>query len=233
MQQHFRPWKLHTFRLFPFATALLPLQLRSEMFNSPASRLTPRRNPGKPRESLAPSSRAQSVFSESLAAPTPRSRLAVSRVPPSPTPTIAETLRTVREVDGFERVTWSKDCWHEVYSAGGLPKEVQKLLKASDFVDDIVGGHIDPVSGFAFVATPRECIAWNYQKVRRSLATGLAKLTCSGHTLRQHATTSPLPNRSTALAGCQLLHRSFPRPTPQNQESSLSVRRGRSGSGRA
>lgn len=139
------------------------------MFNSPASRLTPRWNPGKPRESLAPTSRVQSVFSENLAAPTPRSRLAVSRIPASPTSTVAETIRTVREVDGFERVTWSKDARHEIYSAGGLPKEVQKLLKASDLVDDIVQGHIDPVSGFAFVATPRECIAWNYQKVRRAL----------------------------------------------------------------
>jgi len=52
-----------------------------------------------------------------------------------------------------------------VYSAGIVPRNVEAVLKKANLMDDVVSGHLDPVSGYAFVATPSNCIAWNYQKV--------------------------------------------------------------------
>jgi nuclear pore complex protein Nup133 len=72
----------------------------------------------------------------------------------------------VREIDNFERITWSRDERHEIYSLGQLPKEVQAVVKHADFVTSTVLGHVDPTSGYVFVATSRAVIAWNYQKVR-------------------------------------------------------------------
>lgn len=71
----------------------------------------------------------------------------------------------MREVEGYERITWSKDERYELYSAGQLPREVQAVIKQSDLVTQTVSGHVDPVSGFAFVSMPDRVIAWNYQKV--------------------------------------------------------------------
>ena len=71
----------------------------------------------------------------------------------------------MREIDGFERVTWAKDERFEVYSAGIVPRNVEAILQKANFMDDVVSGHLDSVSGFAFVTTPMKCIAWNYQKV--------------------------------------------------------------------
>ena len=68
-----------------------------------------------------------------------------------------------------------------VASAGIFPRDVTGVVKRSgqsyserdggiadewaDLVANPVSGNLDPVSGFAFVATPSTCIAWNYQKV--------------------------------------------------------------------
>jgi len=127
------------------------------------------------REPLIPSVRSSRFGGPS------RSQIA----PASPVSSTAETLRTGRaEIEGHEKHVWSKDDRHEVTSAGSLPKEVQQIIKnsgelarsnnnlsqmhteqRSDFVAHPVVGHVDPASGFAFIATPSVCIAWNYQKV--------------------------------------------------------------------
>jgi hypothetical protein len=71
-----------------------------------------------------------------------------------------------------------------VWNAGGLPREVMAEFKKGgerfsryneigiliswliDYADGSVVAHVDPTSGFAFVATPKRVFAWNYQKVR-------------------------------------------------------------------
>lgn len=202
------------------------------MFNAPASRLTPRRTPLRPRESVAVSSRAGSIFSESFAPPTPSarsSRLAISRVPASPTSSAGETVRTVREVDGFERVTWAKDGRFEVYSSGLVPKSVEVVLKKANLLDDVVSGHLDPISGYAFVTTPTSCIAWNYQKVSLEVST---LLTTSERILHLPPTHFQLPPPTHKPPNFPCWLPCFRRTTPQNQAWCLSARRARFGSGR-
>lgn len=77
---------------------------------------------------------------------------------------------------------WSRDERFGVCAAGGLPREVQGIIRQSgvlvllvSWMVELIGGidlgarpvmaYLDPVSGFAFVATPSECVAWNSQKV--------------------------------------------------------------------
>jgi len=38
-------------------------------------------------------------------------------------------------------------------------------MESVDLVATPVSGSLDPGSGFAYVAIPSQCIAWNYQKV--------------------------------------------------------------------
>lgn len=118
------------------------------MFNSPAPRQTPRRGVNRPRESVSLSRGTPSIFSDQqdaqsiqpnrypIAPLTPSirgSRLAVARgLPPSPTSSAGETIRTARaETDSYERVIWAKNDRTVVSSAGGLPKEVQSIIKQS------------------------------------------------------------------------------------------------------
>jgi nuclear pore complex protein Nup133 len=170
------------------------------MFNSPAPRQTPRRGVNRPRDSVSLSRGTPSIFSDQqdaqslqpnrypIAPLTPSirgSRLAVARgLPPSPTSSAGETIRTARaETDSYERVIWAKNDRTVVSSAGGLPKEVQSIIKQSgeytdhcvefsadlvaglDMMTTPVSGHLDTASGFAFITTSTACIAWNYQKV--------------------------------------------------------------------
>ncbi|WWC66609.1 uncharacterized protein I206_100512 [Kwoniella pini CBS 10737] len=148
------------------------------MFNSPSTRATPRK--ANSRASVARSRhQTPSIFAESASlsqAPTPSirsSRLAVVRRGASPTSSAGDTVRTTRVEEGYEkdRVFWSKDERHLVSSLGPLPKEVASLVKNSDFVAHPIAGHVDPKSGFAMVASPSICIAWNYTKRTHSAPT--------------------------------------------------------------
>jgi nuclear pore complex protein Nup133 len=48
----------------------------------------------------------------------------------SPTSSAGETVRTIRNDDGVERLYWSRDERVAVTSAGQLPREVQALVKS-------------------------------------------------------------------------------------------------------
>ena len=163
---HYLPL-LFNLHLFP-----LSLSNRDRMFNSPASNFTPKRGVTRPRDSLSVASRATpSLFSEARATagltPARPARLAaLAQVPASPTSSVGETIRTIRESDGSNNITWAKDGYAEVYSAGGLPRELQAYLKRPEVNLRTASGHVDSVSGFAFVTFPDRCVAWNYQKVR-------------------------------------------------------------------
>ncbi|WWC86014.1 uncharacterized protein L201_000885 [Kwoniella dendrophila CBS 6074] len=148
------------------------------MFNSPSTRATPRK--AASRASVARSRhQTPSIFAESASlsqAPTPSarsSRLAVIKRGTSPTSSAGDTVRTTRLEEGHEkdRVYWSRDERHLVTSLGPLPKEVASLIKSSDLVANPIAGHVDPKSGFAMVASPSTCIAWNYAKRTHSAPT--------------------------------------------------------------
>jgi nuclear pore complex protein Nup133 len=104
------------------------------MFSSPARPIkgTPRRT------AVSRAPRTPSVFSEheSISIPPPSTartnRLAHLRRDDSPAvgTSIAETIRTVREVEGYERISWSRDERRAVNSLGALPKEVNALVKS-------------------------------------------------------------------------------------------------------
>nr|XP_019048984.1 hypothetical protein I302_02764 [Kwoniella bestiolae CBS 10118]OCF27914.1 hypothetical protein I302_02764 [Kwoniella bestiolae CBS 10118] len=151
------------------------------MFNSPSTRATPRK--AASRASVARSRhQTPSIFAESASlsqAPTPSvrsSRLAVVKRGASPTSSAGDTIRTTRPDEGHEkdRVFWSRDERHLVSSLGSLPKEVASLIKGSDLVANPIAGHVDPKSGFAMVAGPYVCIAWNYTKRTHSAPTTYA-----------------------------------------------------------
>jgi len=105
------------------------------MFSSPARPIkgTPRRT-----GNLSRAPRTPSVFlereREHEAIPPPSTartnRLAHLRRDDSPSTSVAETVRTVREVEGYERISWSRDERRAVNSLGGLPKEVNALVKS-------------------------------------------------------------------------------------------------------
>ncbi|WWD09172.1 hypothetical protein V865_007294 [Kwoniella europaea PYCC6329] len=148
------------------------------MFNSPSTRATPRK--ATSRASLARSRhQTPSIFAESAPlsqAPTPSvrsSRLAVVKRGVSPTSSAGDTVHTTRQDEGYDkdRVFWSRDERHLVSSLGPLPKEVASLVKGSDLVANPIAGHVDSKSGFAMVASPSVCIAWNYTKRTHSAPT--------------------------------------------------------------
>ncbi|KAK8861724.1 hypothetical protein IAR55_002547 [Kwoniella newhampshirensis] len=160
------------------------------MFNSPSTRATPRRGTSRLRDNASVRSssirpQTPSLFSEPShpyqpTTPSVRSsRLGLVSQKErgrggSPTSSAGETVRTTRALeDGYDkvRVFWSKDERHVVSSLGGLPKEVAALIKDADLVVKTVSGHVDTGSGFAFVSTPRKCIAWNYLKPTHSSPT--------------------------------------------------------------
>jgi hypothetical protein len=121
--------------------------LYSRMFSSPARPIkgTPRRT-----GTLSRAPRTPSVYSEREheAIPPPSTartnRLAHLRRDESPSTSVAETVRTVREVEGYEKISWSRDDRRAVNSLGALPKEVNALVKslgksltvAVDFADE-------------------------------------------------------------------------------------------------
>nr|XP_019002973.1 uncharacterized protein I203_04767 [Kwoniella mangroviensis CBS 8507]OCF66434.1 hypothetical protein I203_04767 [Kwoniella mangroviensis CBS 8507] len=148
------------------------------MFSSPSTRATPRK--AASRASLARSRhQTPSIFAESASlsqAPTPSvrsSRLAVVKRGASPASSAGDTVRTTRQDEGYERdrVSWSRDERHLVSSLGPLPKEVASLVKSSDLAANPIAGHVDSKSGFAMVASPSVCIAWNYTKRTHSAPT--------------------------------------------------------------
>lgn len=123
-----------TFLLIP----LLPLYLSllSIMFSSPAPRATPRKSVFRGRGDTASVSRGTpSIASASEREPlTPShrsSRLNALKRAASPTSTAGETARTARYEEGGERVFLAKDQRGEIYSLGGLPREVQQIVKNS------------------------------------------------------------------------------------------------------
>jgi hypothetical protein len=49
-------------------------------------------------------------------------------------------VRTVREVEGYEKVSWSRDDRRAVNSLGALPKEVNALVKSLGTFADVGPG---------------------------------------------------------------------------------------------
>jgi nuclear pore complex protein Nup133 len=146
------------------------------MFNTP-TRATPRRGlrarDSVSRASLfsgsvagdrepARSSRLGSVRERETASPASVAESAATTVQTSHTVRAARQPTTQEEWD--TRSTWSRDERHSVNAAGALPFEVNELLAGADFIVNSVSGHVDPVSGFALVASPSRCVAWNYAK---------------------------------------------------------------------
>lgn len=111
----------------------ISLCLYLRMFSSPARPIkrTPRRT-----GTLSRAPRTPSVYSEREheAIPPPSTartgRLAHLRRDDSPSTSVAETVRTVREVEGYEKISWSRDDRRAVNSLGALPKEVNALVKS-------------------------------------------------------------------------------------------------------
>lgn len=109
------------------------------MFSSPGPRATPRRSM-KPRESLA---RPPTLLDRATAETPTGSRTAVwrGRLDRSPTASVADSTRAgtavaisapaSRHEDALDRTFWSRDERRAIVSAGGLPKEVVALIKAS------------------------------------------------------------------------------------------------------
>jgi hypothetical protein len=197
----------------------LPIHRPGGMFNSPARPIkgTPKRVAGSI-ASRAP--RPPSVFSEREreheAIPPPSTartnRLAQLRRDrdESPSTSVAETIRTVREVEGYEKVSWSRDDRRAVNSLGALPKEVNHLIQGLSERHSIktcwstadgtggdanlVNGVVDTVSGYAMVVSSAGCKAWNYVKVSFRNCTGrsdqvLTRTSVLTHL--RHATPSP------------------------------------------
>ena len=110
------------------------------MFSSPARPIkgTPRRT-----GTLSRAPRTPSVYSEREheAIPPPSTartnRLAHLRRDESPSTSVAETVRTVREVEGYEKISWSRDDRRAVNSLGALPKEVNALVKSLGTFADV------------------------------------------------------------------------------------------------
>lgn len=105
------------------------------MFSSPA-RPTPRKSIFRGRGDTASVSRGTpSVISErehQLATPSRPSRVNALKRAASPTSTAGETSRTaMRYEEGSERIHFGKDERAEIYSLGGLPREVQTIVKNS------------------------------------------------------------------------------------------------------
>ncbi|ODO05027.1 hypothetical protein I350_05639 [Cryptococcus amylolentus CBS 6273] len=122
----------------------------------------------------SPSTRSRLNTPRYSTAPTPaRSRLQTLRVQNnSPTPSVAETIRTERpQGEEKDKVHWSRDERHDIAALGKLPKEVAALVKASDLVNDPIIAHVDYKSGYAVAATSRTCVAWNYAKRTNSTPT--------------------------------------------------------------
>lgn len=107
------------------------------MFSSPGPRATPRRSM-KPRESLA---RPPALLDRAPGQTPDGSRTAVwlGRVDRTPPVSVAESTRAGttmggaanRHDDALDRTFWSRDERRAIASAGGLPKEVVGLIKAS------------------------------------------------------------------------------------------------------
>lgn len=102
------------------------------MFSSPARPVK-----GTPRRGVSRAPRTPSVLAERdrevIPPPsTARSnRLAHLRREDSPTASsVAETTRTVRELEGYDKISWSKDDRRVVSSLGGLPKEVNGIIRS-------------------------------------------------------------------------------------------------------
>jgi len=185
------------------------------MFSSPARPIkgTPRRT-----GTLSRAPRTPSIYleREHEAIPPPSTartkRLAHLRRDESPSTSVAETVRTVREVEGYEKISWSRDDRRAVNSLGALPKEVNALVKSlgtfaiirldpsllEDGDSRLINGVVDTSSGYAMVATSSGCRAWSYVKVH-PLNTHEAQLTSSVQTRLRHATHSPRPPRTERL----------------------------------
>lgn len=112
------------------------------MFSSPARPIkgTPRRT-----GTVSRAPRTPSVYSEREreheTIPPPSTartnRLAHLRRDESPSTSVAETVRTVREIEGYEKISWSRDDRRAVNSLGALPKEVNALIKSlGEFAED-------------------------------------------------------------------------------------------------
>ena len=102
------------------------------MFSSPARPIK-----GTPRRGVSRAPRTPSVLAERdrEAIPPPSTartnRLAHIRRDASPTTSVGETVRTTREVEGYDKVSWSRDDRRVVGSLGSLPKEVNGIIKSS------------------------------------------------------------------------------------------------------
>lgn len=101
------------------------------MFSSPARPIK-----GTPRRGVSRAPRTPSALAERdrEAIPPPSTartnRLAQIRIEDSPASTAAETIRTTREVEGYDKVSWSRTGRRAVSSLGGLPKEVNGIIKS-------------------------------------------------------------------------------------------------------
>lgn len=102
-----------------------------DMFSSPARPIK-----GTPRRGVSRAPRTPSVLAERdrEAIPPPSTartnRLAQIRRDASPTTSVRETVRTAREVEGYDKVSWSRDDRRVVGSLGSLPKEVNGIIKS-------------------------------------------------------------------------------------------------------
>ncbi|KAL7410733.1 Non-repetitive/WGA-negative nucleoporin C-terminal-domain-containing protein [Mrakia frigida] len=66
--------------------------------------------------------------------------------------------------DGRDSKVWVRDARHEVFEQGGLPAEVEEVLKSADLYTTALAGSLDATSGFATLITHSYLFVWNYLK---------------------------------------------------------------------